>query len=172
MITLGRIKEITNNFIKLLIYGNTDVRTAPQVTPQGITSKPIKEKIGLYIETEDETKSVFIGTIDIPTDRIKDGEIKIFAVNDNDEEQSFLQCHNSDQATADNWAVKFNELKSAFDELKEKYNDCALAMSSHTHTVSGTVTLTPTVIDPVVLPSISTANIDNAKNKRITISDT
>lgn len=163
MIILGRIKEITTDWIKLLVYGKDDVRTAPQVAPYGVVSKPIKGKIGLYLETEDATKSVFLGCVSVPDSAMKDGEVKIRATDDNGVEQGFVYCHNEEVGSADDWAVKFSGLEQAFNTLKDEYDGFVEAFLTHTNGGYPT-TVTPPATSP--LPSL--ADITLAKNKKIT----
>jgi hypothetical protein len=61
--------------------------------------------------------------------------------------------------------VRFNELKSGFDKLKQDYNSfVTTTYNSHTHTETGSVTGTPTPTG-----TSSTASIDDAKITKIEV---
>lgn len=79
---LGKVKEVTTDFVKSLIWGKSDSRTAPQCLPHGIDSKPVKGAISVYCQTENKGKAVTLGYI-IPSDKTNAGETRIFATDAN-----------------------------------------------------------------------------------------
>ena len=93
---LGKVKEISKDFIKSLIYGKSDSRTAPQCLPHGIDSKPVKGAISVYCLTENKGKAVTLGYI-LPSDKTNSGETRVFATDENGVEVfSILLKNNGD----------------------------------------------------------------------------
>ena len=64
---LGKVKEI-GTFIKCLIWGASDSRTAEQSLPHGIVSKPVIGRIAVYSKTENNGRAVILGYVDATDD--------------------------------------------------------------------------------------------------------
>lgn len=121
---IGRVKEINNEWVKSLIYGNSDVRTGEQYLPYGIDSKPIKDAISLYIQTDDSTEAVHVGYLS-QSDKTKTGELRLFATDSNGVEKFSVYFKDNGECEFggknDN-LVRYSDLETAFNELNDKYN--------------------------------------------------
>lgn len=169
MIIFGLIKEILPEFVKTHIYGNSDVRTAPQVLPFGIDSKPVKGKMTLFVETENRSKSAVLGII-LNSDETNPGETRLYATDENGVEKFSVYFKNDGTVefggTDDNF-VRYSELKKGFDDLKKDFNDFLSGkFAVHTHPyVNVSTPSTTSVTTTVVLPS--SADISSSKIKNI-----
>lgn len=63
MISLSRVKEATNEFVKVLRFGKKDVKTPNHVTPHGIESKPVKGDLAVHAATTNDNETVCLGYI-------------------------------------------------------------------------------------------------------------
>lgn len=78
MITLTRVKQATNEFIKVLRFGRSDVQTAKQIAPFGIDSKPINNTLALHIKTSEKGEGVVIGYMNT-NNNTNEGELRLYA---------------------------------------------------------------------------------------------
>lgn len=181
MITIGVIKVLKtslDNFGRRIVQalfmggitnGKGDVRTPLQVAPFGIDSNPTKDKRGLYVTTQTIGKYYTFGYLN--TDQMAEpGETRIFSTSTSGQLQAYVWLKSAGNILElngdDNWAVKFNELKTEFNSLKQTVNTNASVFNAHTHILAlsaGTGTAAPSVTQE----QSSTANIDNAKNTKI-----
>ncbi len=150
----GLIDAAKTLIVKVLRLGNQDVQTSKQVSPFGVDSNPIKDMIAIQGETSIKGETVIIGYIG-KEHITKPGETRIYSTDENGVLKStvYLKDDETLELMGDvNFAVKFNELQTAFDELKLKFN-------THIHPASSGTT------SPTTTPS--TANISAAKNDKI-----
>jgi ribosomal protein S11 len=117
---LGKVKEVASSFVKLLVGGKSDVRTAPQSLPFGIDSKPIEGQIGVYIRAEDRSKSAVLGYIR-ESDITTAGETRIYAT-DSEGVTVFdviLKANGTCElgGNTDN-LVRYSDLKTNYDKTK------------------------------------------------------
>ena len=174
MITLGKVKEITVDFIKSLIYGKSDARTAPQCLPYGVDSKPIKGAVSIYCKTENNSKAVMLGYIK-NSDKTEAGEFRIFATDQNGDELFSIKLDKNGYCTFDGVGfndnfVAYQRLKDGFDELKGDFNALVLKYNSHTHAVATTGTAaaqTGTAAQTTSTEVQSTADISSSKIDKI-----
>jgi hypothetical protein len=78
MIILSRVKQATNEFIKVLRFGKSDVQTSKQFLPFGVDSKPIKESLAAQAVTSNSAETIVLG-YKIESETTKEGEFRIFA---------------------------------------------------------------------------------------------
>lgn len=118
---LGKVKEITTEFVKSIIWGNSDVRTAPQSLPFGIDSKPVNGDISIYMQTENRNKSVHLGYIR-PSNLTNSGETRIYATDDEGVNVFSILLKNNGTVefggNDDNF-VRYSELKNEYDKTKD-----------------------------------------------------
>ena len=119
MLTISRVKQAANEFIKVLRFGLSDVVTAKQFTPAGLTSKPIKNQIAIYAKTSDNNEPAIIGYLS-ELNGIAEGELKIFSLDSNGVEKIYIHIKNDGTiefgGTADN-LVKYIPLNTALNQL-------------------------------------------------------
>jgi len=157
--TIDSLKRL---IVKVLRLGTQDVQTSRQIAPFGLDSNPIKDMVAIQSETSIKGETVVIGYIG-KEHVTKVGETRLYSTDSDGGLKSTV--HLLDDGTLellgnDNYAVKYNELETAFNQLKSDFN-------AHTHITSATVgaALTLGVIAPPTSPS--TANISPAKNVNI-----
>lgn len=162
------IDTLKRRIVKVLRFGKSDVQTAIECGPYGIDSNPIKDMVAVYGETTEKGKVTIIGYIN-KNQKAGIGEFRTFATDENGTEK-FYTWMKSDGTMeiggGANFAVKFNELKTEFNALKQSHNDFLTEYKTHTHVLtltSGTGTAAPTVSTQTP----NTSNIDNAKNDKI-----
>ena len=150
----GVLNAAKNLIVKILRLGASDVQTSKQISPYGIDSNPVKDMIAIQAETSIKGENVIIGYIG-KQHITKQGELRLYSTDENGVLKSTVYLKNDETLELmgnSNFAVKFNELQIAFDELKLKFN-------THIHPATAGTT-SPTV-------SQSTANISAAKNEKI-----
>jgi hypothetical protein len=132
---IGVVKVISTSFdeakrliVKVLfrgkiIDGKGDIRTPIEASPFGIDSNPTEKKVAIYAQSSVKGQYYIIGYLN--TDRIaKVGETRIFSTNESGELQAYVLATNAGNILElngnDNWAVKFNELKT--EAIKRGFN--------------------------------------------------
>jgi hypothetical protein len=137
--------EAGRRILKAIRFGTKDGKQSFEAMPYGIDSSPIKGMRAIYAPTGTSGKSVIIGYIN--TDQIaEEGETRIFSSGG----EIWLRTNGTCEILGTgNFLVKFNELETAFNQLKTDFN-------THTHIdpVSGS-------LPPPTTPSI--ANVSEAK---------
>ncbi len=168
MYTTVRVNIISSEFdklkrrvVKFWRFGKDDVNTSMEVSPFGIDSNPLKGMAGIYAETAKNGETVLIGYIN--QDQLAAiGETRIFSKDANGQVKAFVWAKNDGILLLNgdaNFAVKFNELKAGFDQLKVDLNDLIVKYNTHGH---------PAINSPTALVDVpSTASIDSAKNDNI-----
>lgn len=159
--------KLKRRLVKIRRFGNDDVQEPFQANNFGVDSNPIKGMVAVYSSTSENGKNVIIGYLN--KDQLADvGETRMFSTDSNGNLKTFVWLKNDGtmQLGGDsNFAVKFNELKTAFNALKQSHNDLLTEYKTHTHAgvTSGASSTAPTVSTQT--PNAS--NIDNAKNSDI-----
>lgn len=174
MIIFGKVKEITTDFVKALIYGKSDARTAPQSLPHGIDSKPVNGDISVYCQTDNNSKSVILGYVK-RSDKTNAGETRIYATDSEGVEVFSIKLDNNGYCTFDGVGfddnlVAYAKLATEFNELKGKVNSLVTSYNSHIHTTTATVGATAVlgVISQTTSQATqSSANISNSKIDKI-----
>lgn len=163
---LSSIIENGKLIIKILASGSSDVKTAFNISPFGIDSNPTKDYRAIYANTEVKGEKVLLGIFNenVLTDI---GEIRIYS-EDSPKNQSFY-IHLKNDGTCEiggdsNFMVRFNELETGFNELKDDHNSLVTAFNSHVHpTAAVGPPSVPTPVPGTIPVSSSDANITNAK---------
>lgn len=158
--------DLKQRLIKVLRMGRNDVQTSIQAAPYGVDSNPVKDMVAVYGKTETDGSTVIIGYLN--KNSLADvGELRLFSTDANGSEKFYTWLKNDGTIEIggnQNFAVKFNELKTEFNKLKQSHNDLLTEYKMHVHTggtISGsTGTTTSTQL-------ANTSNIDNAKNDKI-----
>jgi hypothetical protein len=173
--SLGRLIPKAGN-------GKSDTRTAKLYGPYGFESNPIKGVVILYSRTEVDGKEAFVACLN-KNCVTESGESRIFSTDTNGTlkyniwlkaDGTVLMGTSNNPDAYTNFAVKFNELKTEFNALKQTVNDLITKYNSHTQIVNvvttcpaGAGTGTGTASAPSVTQNPNTSNIDNAKNEKI-----
>lgn len=175
MIILSRLKQASSGFFKVLLYGRSDVRTADPCLPHGIDSKPNKEDLTVFADTNENGSPIILGTVK-NSSVTEEGETRIYATDSDGVEQFSMILKNSGQlqfgGTGD-YLARFNELKAGYDQLKSDFNSLVSSYNAHIHITTATVgpSAVPGVISPTVSSAApSTASIDAAKIDEIEVS--
>lgn len=160
------LDSVKRRVVKFLRFGKSDVQTSLQVAAYGIDSNPIKNIIAVYIPTTDKGSTFIIGYINT-NQKAAPGEYRTFAT-DADGVEKFYTWMKSDGTMEiggdQNFAVKFNELKTEFNKLKTDHNNFLTEYKLHVHT-GGTISGST---GPTTSTQINnSSNIDNAKNDKI-----
>lgn len=151
---------------KILRSGKSDVQTAIEAAPYGTDANPIAGMQAVYAPSSNKSKKVIIGYLNknqvaavgehrsYSTD--EEGNLKFFVWIKND---GTLQLGGSVKHIAN-----YEGLETAFNALKDDFNNFITAYNSHTHagvTAGASVTAITTPGTP------STADITPAKNDKI-----
>jgi hypothetical protein len=161
--------ESSKRIVKVLRFGKSDVQTAPEVSPYGIDSSPIKDMIALYSTTDEVGKKVIIGYIN-KKQLSQPGETRFYSTDSRGTEKFYTWLKNDgtyEMGGNAYHAARFEELKNGFDQLKsdvnnhiQKWNEFAAAYTPGSPTTLGTP---PTAQES----SESNASIDDAKIDKI-----
>mgnify|MGYP003677839819 CR=1 FL=1 len=153
------INSFKRMVVKILRLGNQDVQTSFQVSPFGFDSNPIKDMVAIQSETSIKGETVVIGYIG-KEHVTKVGETRLYSTDANGVLKSTVLLTDTGALELlgnDNYAVRYNELETAFNQLKSDFNNFANAY------VAGG----PTVVGLPVIVVPSTADIAPAKNEDI-----
>jgi hypothetical protein len=155
------------SYVKYLGLGKSDVQETPQISPYGIDSAPIKDMVGLYVETGVKGENVLIGYI-FKNAVALPGEIKLYSQNDAGVEQAFIHLKNNGDIYFkgdDDNLVRWGALNTAQEEIVDKLNELIGSWNSWCNAyVPGSPVFTglpATAVSLVVNPT--TANISAAK---------
>ena len=161
MISIARVKQATNEFVKVLRYGKRDIKTAEHVLPAGIESKPVGDDVAVHAITGSTETTVCVGYIR-GQQKTKEGETVVYSTDANGERQLEFYFRNDGKCELggnNNNLTQFQELKSGFDQLKSDLNSLVSAYNAHTHPDPSSGS-TGTTSNP---GSSSTASVDNAE---------
>lgn len=147
---LGKVKEISKDFIKSLVFGRSDSRIAPQIAPYGIDSKPVINETSVYCVTDNNSKSVTLGYI-IKSDKTESGETRIYASDKEGNESFYIYMKNDGTCeiggNADN-LVKWTGINTSLQNEVTLINAELVKISTAINAiVSGSYVVTPITID-------------------------
>ncbi len=160
---------VSRFIIKVRRYGMNDVHTAYQANPFGFDSNPIANIRAAFSKTDDKSVKVIVGYVNTDQ-RANVGESRIFSTDDSGELKFYVWLKNDGTlllgGDAGNLA-RYQELETAFNQLKSDHNDLVNAFNTHMHATAAT--------GPPVIPtpgsgipaSPSTADITGAKINEI-----
>lgn len=163
--TISQTVETLFRSIKVLAFGESDVRTAAQIAPFGVDSAPPKDMIAILSDTTVKGKRIIVGYLNKSL-LAQDGENRLFSVQADGSLSQYIWLKadgTMEIGGNDDFLARFSELKSGFDQLKSDHNDLVNAFNTHVHATAGTgppSTPTPATGIPA---STSTASIDDAK---------
>ena len=155
--------SLARRVIKFFRYGNSDVQTAIESAPHGIDSVPFKDLVGVYAKTSSSGKTALIGYL--IKDRLADvGETRLFSTDEQGGLQTYIWLKNDATIEigggTDNM-VRFSELETAFNQLKQDFNTFVTATyNTHTHISAAPASPTAT---PLPVGTSSSADISGAK---------
>lgn len=159
--------DLKQRLIKVLRMGKGDVQTSIQATPYGLDSNPIKDMIAVYSKTETDGSTVIVGYLN-KNSIAAVGELRLFSTDANGVEKFYTWLKNDGTIEIggnQNFAVKFNELKTEFNKLKQSHNDFLTEYKTHTH--AGVSSGGSSTAAPISTQLANSSNIDNAKNDKI-----
>lgn len=142
------------------------VETATQAAPYGVDAQPIEDCIAVYAQSGIKGKTVIIGYIN--KNAIADvGEHRIFSTDADGAVQFYIHLKNDGTCDiggdADNM-VRFSELETAFNQLKDDHDTLVTAFNAHMHPTAATGAPSPPTPVPNQIPAVpSTADISGAK---------
>lgn len=161
------IDSLARRIVKFLRYGLKDVQTSVQVAPYGVDSNPVKDMIAIYGPTSEKGQTVIIGYIN-KNQLAGIGEFRTFSTDENGAVKFYTWLKNDGTMEIGGDAknmVRYQELETAFNELKGKFNSLVQAYNTHAHagvtTGGGTSGTTPATATE------STADISGAKIEEI-----
>lgn len=154
--TLSTAVDSMNRLIqKVRRLGKYDIQTAPIAAPYGIDCNPIEGMVAIFAETSMKGDQVIIGYVN--KNAIAEvGGLRLFSTNSAGAEQFYVYLRASNNLELGGDArhlARFEELETAFNELKSAYN-------SHTHLSKATGTPTSTT-SAASSADISACKIDN-----------
>ena len=119
--------------IKLLIAGQIDVQTSYEAMPFGVDGVPPRGWRAIHSKTEESGKSVVIGYLNLgQLESLVEGENRIYST-DEDGALSFaifLRGDGTCEIGGDtDFMVRYNELETAFDELKAEHDGLVQAFN-------------------------------------------
>jgi hypothetical protein len=163
-----RYDSLNRRIVKFLRFGRSDVQECQQAAPFGIDSNPVKDMIAVYSPTAEDGKNVIIGYLN-PNQLAEVGETRLFSTDSDGNLQFYVHLKNDGTSEiggdTDNM-VRYSELESAFNQLRDDLNDLISAYNSHIHTTTATIgaSTTPGVIAPTTSTGTpSTADVSGAK---------
>jgi hypothetical protein len=157
--------------IKLTIWGRTDTRERIESMPFGFDAQALANMQAITMDTSMDGKSVVIGFVNTKQ-LAAAGESRMYALDSDGNLLGFFYCKSDGTMLIggdDNFAVKFNELKTEYNSLKSTVNDLASKWSAFaTAYVPGSPSATglPVTLAGQNVPANS-SDIDNAKNTKI-----
>ena len=166
MLFFSRVKEATEEFIKILRMGRSDIQTADAILPFGINSKPNKSSVAVYGKTSEKGEPVILGYLFQSPDT-SEGETTIYAKDSSGNTVFEIKLKNDGTCEFggdSDFMVRFNELKSGFDELKSDFNNFINnTYNIHQHPTAALGAPSP----PTITGSSSFASIDSSKINEI-----
>ena len=124
--------------IKSIVRGTSDADTAFEAMPFGDDAVPPENFRAVQVETSKKGRTVIIGYIN--KNQLEDllaGEKRIYSLRDDGETISqfiYLQQDGTMQIGGEgDFMVRYNELESAFEQLKSDFNDLVQAYNTHQH---------------------------------------
>lgn len=157
--------RVVDNFrnIKFLRMGKSDIQETEQIGPHGFDSNPVKDMAAIYAPTLQQGEPVILGYINKKQMDLDLGESLMFSTNQNGVLQIYIRMRadgTMEMNGNSDFMVRFNELKTGFDQLKSDFNDfVSNTYNTHVHPspAGGSTGTTPSLGTP------SAASIDNAK---------
>jgi hypothetical protein len=142
MITLvknisSRVKD-AYRLIKVLRYGEKDIREVDESAPFGYDGRAPKDWIAVYADTGANDSPVILGWLNKKQlSSVGVGDVRLYSTNAaGDSMQFYMWLKNDGTAEiggdADNM-VRYSKLEDAFNQLKSDFNSLVNTFNSHTH---------------------------------------
>ncbi len=158
--------------IKVQRLGKSDIQTPFQGNPAGIDSQPIPGLKAIHAETGEKGEPVIIGYINEEL-LAEDGEIRVFSLDSNGALKAYLMAKADGilevNGNAD-FMVRYSALETAYDQLKDDFDNFVSTYNTHTHPVPGitaggasTVASVTTSTGNPSTGDITPSKIDNVK---------
>jgi hypothetical protein len=158
MITLTRVKQATDAFIKVLRFGKSDVQTSDQATPFGIDSKPISNVLAVHSTTSSTNESIIVGYIMKVQGKTTAGETYIYSMDSSGTIKSNIYLRDDGKIAingdTDN-AVRYSSLNTGISNMAIDINTELAKIVACFSALGQTYTLVP------IVPDISAAKIDD-----------
>lgn len=166
MLTFSLVKESNiddkdRRELKVVQFG---AKTANVVSSFGEDSHPLNDMIAIYASTSEKGDNVILGYIN-KNQIAAIGEKRLFSLMEDGSLSFAIHLKNDGTCEiggANDFAVRFNELKAGFDQLKSDFNDLVQAYNTHTNPANGSS-------PPPNQATPSTASIDAAKIDKIKV---
>ena len=155
---------VTNSqrLIKHLGLGNADVQESRELSPFGVDTRPVKDVLGVRMDTTEKGISVIVGYVQ--SNRVaKEGESRFYSTDTSGQEVAYMYLTDAGDLELngnDDNAVRFSELEKGYNELKSDFNALVTAYNSHIHITTATVGPSPT--PGVIAPTTSTGQSSSA----------
>ena len=160
--------------IKAVVRGKGDVQTSYEVMPFGVDDVPPESWRAIYGETGEDGKSIIIGYFNLAQlDSLVRGEHRIYSTDPDGVVSTSIYLRGDGTmeigGNAD-FMVRYNELETAFNQLKSDFDSLVTAYNAHTHITTavtggggppGVIAATTSTSSP------STADITPAKIQEI-----
>ena len=178
--------EKSKLIIKILGYGSADVQTVYTIQPFGIDGNPVPGYRGIFADTSSKEDKILIGVL-FENAMADIGELRLHSEDANGNEMASLHFKNTGEVeliangsatliakddgtieingNADNM-VRYSELKTGFDQLKQDFNNFITIYNAHVHpgvTSGSASTSPPPVSGSSSGASINASKIDNVK---------
>lgn len=153
-----------------------DQETVELVSPSGDDSPP-REGTTVYVINISDTWRVAIAVDDGVEPSVEPGEKKLYSYDDAGAVNAYIHLKNDGSVEVNgngDFAVRFNQLQIAFDQLKADFDQAMTYLNTHAHDETGVQTSFPMYPSPPFpAPGIqpSTADITPAKVDEVELSE-
>lgn len=156
---------------KFLGMGKSDVQENVNVSPFGFESNPVKGVVGIQVKTSVDGENFVVGYIG-KANKTESGEVCVYSTDDDGNYKIGIIIRKNgtiEFGGDDGNLTRYQELESAFNELKGDFNDLVSKYNTHIHVTTATIgTGGPGVISPTTSTETqSTADISGAKIDRL-----
>jgi|LakMenEpi03Aug12_release.lakeMendotaPanAssembly.Ray.scaffolds.fasta_scaffold1121633_2 hypothetical protein len=155
---LGSVIRGTRRIVQVSLFKKA--REIPQALPYGVDSAPVREMVAVYANTADMGNSVIVGYV--YKDAVAEvGSIRLYSENG----YVYLRANGNLELLGDSkHMVRYEELETGFNSLKQSVTDLVTVFNAHTHTSTAPTTPTSTPLSAAIPP---TATITGAKINEI-----
>jgi hypothetical protein len=141
--------------------------TAQVYGPHGIITRPAERTTGVRLRIG--RRSIIVAVVNYGVDPPENpGETKVYSTDQAGTEQASHVLTNDGKHVFNNgedWAVRFSELETAFNQLKDDYDSLVTTFNTHAH--AGVSTGGGTSGPPTATGAASTADISGAKVEEV-----
>lgn len=162
------IDNLNRRLVKFLRFGKSDVQTSLEAAPFGVDSNPIEDMVAIYAETGEKGKTTIIGYLN-KNQLAEPGETRLYSTDDDGEQQFYIWLRKDGTVEIGGdtkHMVRYEELQTAFDELKSDFNTFITIFNNHVHSGvapgPGLTSFTTTTGSPSAA-DITPAKIDEIK---------